>query len=134
MSVWFSYRNARVNKLWSHDHIYNIIWITWWNFGGDVIGIMTSKPLFQNNCILRRTGVANFANIIKIVTVFIKRIFKDSKNVKRTRNYVPKCSLYLYFLLWQNFLIFDEEMLMSAELKESVTWFKYFFGSSLVKV
>ena len=25
----FSYRNARVTKIWSHDHIYNISWITW---------------------------------------------------------------------------------------------------------
>ena len=26
-----------VTKPWSHDHIYNIIWITWENFVGDVI-------------------------------------------------------------------------------------------------
>ena len=25
----FSHRNAAVTKLWSYDHIYNIIWITW---------------------------------------------------------------------------------------------------------
>ena len=37
--------------------------------------------------ILRRSGVAIFADIIKIVTMFIKAIIKDSKKVKRIRNY-----------------------------------------------
>ena len=44
-------------------------------------------------------GVANFVNIIKIATMFIKTSFKDSKKVKRTRSHVLKCSLYLYFLI-----------------------------------
>ena len=42
-------------------------------------------------------GVAIFADIIKIVTMFIKTIIKDSIKVKKIRNYVSKCSLYLYF-------------------------------------
>ena len=33
----FCHRNATVTKLWSHEHIYNITWITWQNFVGDVI-------------------------------------------------------------------------------------------------
>ena len=60
-------------------------------------GIVTFS-LFQNN-ILRRPGVAIFADIIKVITMFIKKIFKDSRKVKRIRNYVPKCNLYLYFLI-----------------------------------
>ena len=44
-------------------------------------------------------GVANTAGIIKIVTMFIKKIFKDSKKVKRIRNYALKFNLYLYFLI-----------------------------------
>ena len=60
---------------------------------------MTSYPLYWNILILRRPGVANFADIIKIVTMFIKKIFRDSKKFKRIRNYVPKCNLYLIFLL-----------------------------------
>ena len=51
------------------------------------------------NVNLRRPRVAVFADIIKIVTMFIKTISKDSKNVKRIKNYVPKCNLYLYFLI-----------------------------------
>ena len=35
--------------------------------------IMTSKPLFQNTFILRRPGVVIFADIIKIVTMFMKK-------------------------------------------------------------
>ena len=49
--------------------------------------------------ILRKLIVADFADIIKIATIFVKTIFKDSKKVKRIRNYVPKCNLYLYFLI-----------------------------------
>ena len=40
---------------------------------------MTSKSFFQNVFILRRSGVAISADIIKIVTKFIKTILKDSK-------------------------------------------------------
>ena len=76
---------------------------------------------FQNTLILRRSGVAIFADIIKIVTMFIKAIIEDSKKVKRIINYVSKFSLYLYFLMWQNLLISGEKMLLPAELKGCVT-------------
>ena len=67
-------------KLWPHEHIYNIICVTRWNFIGDVMDIiMRSYILFQNIVSLRRSGMAVFADIIKIVTMFIKTIFKDSK-------------------------------------------------------
>ena len=36
---------------------------------------------------MKKDWVAIFANIIKIVIMFIKKIFKDSVNVKRSRNY-----------------------------------------------
>ena len=55
--------------------------------------------LFQNIFLLRSPRVAIFADMIKIGTMFIKEIPKDSKQVKRTRNYVLICSLYLYFLI-----------------------------------
>ena len=57
------------------------------------------QPLFQNTVILRRHGVAIFADSIKILTRFIKKIFKVSGKVKRSRNYVSKWNLYLYFLI-----------------------------------
>ena len=67
---------------------------------------------------------AFFADITKIVTMFIKTIFKDSKKVKRIRNSVPKYNLYLYFLIQQNFLIYSEKMLNSrGVLRDS-----YLFG------
>ena len=50
---------------------------------------MTSWPLFQKN-ILRRPRVANFADIIKVTTMFIKIVFEDSKKVKRIKIYVLK--------------------------------------------
>ena len=54
---------------------------------------------FQNIFVLRRAGVAIFADIIKIVTMFIKATLKDSRKVKRIRNDVSKWNLYLYFLI-----------------------------------
>ena len=89
--------------------------------------IMMSQPSFQNPFILRRPRVAIFADIIKIVTMFIKTIFKDSKKIKRIRNYVSKCNLYLYFSiksllnLYQILLISSKKMLMLAELNGCVT-------------
>ena len=67
------------------------------------------------------TTVAIFADLIKIVTVLIKIIFKDSKKAKRIKNHVSKHNLYIYFLTSQKFLIFGEKMLISAEPKECVT-------------
>ena len=69
---------------------------------------MTSSSLFQNSLILRKPGVTIFADIIKIATMFIKTIIKDSRKVKRIRYYVSKFNLYLYFLMEQNLLISDD--------------------------
>ena len=40
---------------------------------------MTSKPLFQNIFILRKPAVANFADIIRVISIFINTTFKYSK-------------------------------------------------------
>ena len=39
---------------------------------------------------MRRSRVVIFAEIMKIVTISIKKIFQDSKKVKRIRNYASK--------------------------------------------
>ena len=52
----------------------------------------------QKTLILRRPGVAIFADIDKIVTTFIKTILKYSRKVRKIRSYVSKWNLYLYFL------------------------------------
>ena len=46
--------------------------------------------LFSKVFILKRPGVATLADIIKIETTFIKTILKDSRKVRRIRNYVSK--------------------------------------------
>ena len=51
---------------------------------------------FQKTLTLRRPGVAIFADIIKIVTTFIKTILKYSRKVRKIRS--SKWNLYLYFL------------------------------------
>ena len=59
----------------------------------DVITFISKYRYFK------KAWVAIFADIIKIITRFIKQIFKDSRKAKRIRNYVLKCNLYLYFLI-----------------------------------
>ena len=49
--------------------------------------------------LLEKPRVVIFAGIMKILTTFIKTIFKYSKKVKRIRNCVPKSNLHLYFLI-----------------------------------
>ena len=55
------------------------------------------KKILKNTFILRKARVANFADIIKITTKFIKKTFKESNKVKQIRGYVLKCNLYLHF-------------------------------------
>ena len=55
-----------------------------------------SSSLLQITFILRRPGIAIFAEIIKTVTMFIKSICKDSKLVKKIRNYISKCNICIY--------------------------------------
>ena len=55
--------------------------------------------IFQYILTLRRSGVFIFADIIKIVTMFIKIITKDSRKVKGIRKYVSKSNLYVCFLM-----------------------------------
>ena len=59
----------------------------------DVIIIISKYPYFQ------KTGVDIFADIIKIVTMYIETITKDSRKVKRIRNYVSQSNLHVYFLM-----------------------------------
>ena len=59
--------------------------------------IMTSLLLFQNTFVLRRPRVGIFADIIKIVTMFVKTIFKNSKKVKF--EIMNQNAIYLYFFI-----------------------------------
>ena len=43
-----------------------------------------------------RPGVANFGDIVKTATMFVRTLFKDSKKGNGIRNYVLKCNLYIY--------------------------------------
>ena len=60
---------------------------------------MTLQPLFQNTFILRGPREAIFADLTKIITRFIKKIFKDLEKDKIFRNNVSKYILYLYLLI-----------------------------------
>ena len=59
--------------------------------------------------ILRRPEVVMFCDMIIILTMFIKRILKESRKVTRNRKYVSEWNLYLYFLMLQNLLICDKK-------------------------
>ena len=70
------------------------------NFVGDFMDRSYDVIRFQNTSNLARPSAANFDNIIKVAaTMAIEITFKDSKKVKRIRNYILKCNLNLYFLI-----------------------------------
>ena len=62
--------------------------------------IMMSQPLFQNIFILRSSWVANFADIIKIVTMFIKKSLKTQKNLKELE--IMYQNAIFICILWYN--------------------------------
>ena len=78
--------------------------------------------------------MTTFADIIKIITSFIKKIFKDSRKVRRIRNYVSKCNLYLYFLIKQNLLICGKKNADVSRTQSVCHMIRIIFGSSLGKV
>ena len=45
----------------------------------------------------KRSRVAIFDDIMKVATMFIKKIFEDLKKVKVIRKNISKYNLYLYF-------------------------------------
>ena len=49
--------------------------------------------------ISRRPRVAVFAEIIQILTMFVKTTFKGSTKIKIIRNDVLKCNVYPFFLI-----------------------------------
>ena len=44
----------------------------------------------------KKAWSSQFVEIIKIVTIFIRTIFKDPNKVAITENYVSKCNLYFF--------------------------------------
>ena len=98
----------------------------WKNSADDVMDKNYDVIVFiSKNFILRLPRVAIFADIIKIVTVFIKKIFQDLKKVKRTENNVSKYNTFISGyskICWFPL----KKMLMSAELKGCVTWHTFF--------
>ena len=59
---------------------------------------MTSQPLFQNTFILRKPRLAISNYIIKILTMFIKKIFKDSKKSRKNHKLFIKMQSISVFL------------------------------------
>ena len=57
--------------------------------------IMMSQILYQNDFILRTSAVANFADIIKILIMFIKTIVKNSKKVKKKLEIMYQNTIYI---------------------------------------
>ena len=122
-----------VAKLCSHDHIYHfsqVIKFCWWRHGQQ----LWLYNLYFKNLYFKKARVAIFADIIKILTMFVKIILKDSKKVIRIRNYVSKCNLYLYFFNIANFADFQRRNTDVSKTQSVCHVIHTFFGSSLCKV
>ena len=124
----FSDRSARVTKFWSHDHIYNKICVTWWIFVDEVIDINYDVIVFISKY-LRRPKVVIFADISKIVTMFIKELFKDSKNIKSIETQF--LSVLLNIAKFADFRWENADVTRNQQVYHVIY---IFFGSSLGKV
>ena len=59
----------------------------WQNFAGDVVDRIYDVITFISKYLYyKKTWVAIFSDIIKILTIFIITIYKDSRKVKINRN------------------------------------------------
>ena len=58
--------------------------------------------MLQNTFILRRSGAAKFANIVKIVITFIKTTFKRLKKTKKTKELDLYLNPNFIFICWYN--------------------------------
>ena len=56
------------------------------------------KTFISNTFLLRRVGIASSTGIIKIATMFIEIIFKDSTKIKRIRKKILKTQFLFVFL------------------------------------
>ena len=75
--------------------------------------------------------MAIFTDIIKIITLFIKTIFRDPQKVKRIKNYLPKSNLYLDTAKFVDFQWKDADISRTQRMCNVI---QIFFGSSLGKV
>ena len=71
--------------------------------------------IFQNTFILRRPGVANFTDIIKITNTYIKTTFKDSKEAKKNQKFCIRMHSLFVVLDITKIADFRLKMLISAE-------------------
>ena len=90
----FGHMNASTIQIESRDKILLVRSLT---------EIITSWSLFQNN-ILRRPGVAVFADIIKVITMFIKKSLKTQEKLKELeimyRNAIYICISWYKRICW----------------------------------
>ena len=95
---------------------------------------MTSWPLFWDIFILSRSGVANVAGIIKTVTMFIKKIFKDSKKLKKNYKLCTKMQSIFAFFDMAKFADFRWKNADDSRSEGVCQTIHIFFRSSLGKV
>ena len=93
----FSHKNARVTKLWSHDSIYNIIWVTkffYWRLGQ----ILWRHKLYFKIPFFKNSYSSRFFWYHQSCDHNLQR----PKKVERIRNFVTKSNLCRYFLISRN--------------------------------
>ena len=80
--------------------------------------------------ILRRIQVGNFADIIKVETIFIKATFRDSKKVKRIINFLLKMQCISVFLDITKFVSFRRKYAGVSRTHWDVSRDLHILGSS----
>ena len=94
---------------------------------------MMSSSLSQNTFVVRRPGLAIFADIMKTVTVFIKKYLMTQRKIKRNRQIIKMQSISLFFGIAK----FVDFQLKNADVSRTqgvCHVIHIFFGSSIGKV
>ena len=107
----------------------------WQNFAGGVMDRIYDVITFISIYLSLRKGWGRaFADILKVSTMFIITIYKDSRKVKINRNHVSKYNLLSVFLDIVKFANFRWKNADVSRIQGVCHVIHIFFGSSLGKV
>ena len=103
-------------------------------------GFCTSRSIFfffffwDISFILRRPRVANFADIIKIVTMLIRKTFKESKKKLKELQIMYENAIYIWIFWCRKIWWFSIKNVDVSRVKGLCRVIHIFLGSSLGKV
>ena len=130
--------NARVTRVWSHGHVYNIIWVKLSNSYVSRTEILTSEPFFQNAFILRSQGWSNLLASSKL-QLFLRftawkvskcGVFLGSYSVRMQKNADHKNAVFGHF----SHSACNTRLIVDASINPPLVYHKFLQGGLSLKL